>query len=223
MSQVLPGSEGESMNANMRQWAVGVITAPRPVPTLERTKSSLRATGFSEFEVFEDTRRAGCWPTWLDALKSLASRHPDATAYLMVEDDCIFCRDLPSYLEHSGWPSVNTAICSPYCPAPYRRKVAGWHRENHSWSLVSAVCWSIHPVAARKLITDLANLRSRSGTDAYVGRWAAQNGFDIWFHTPSLVQHIGNGNSAAGHGQATSLREACDFIGEDKSPAMPTA
>jgi hypothetical protein len=53
--------------------------------------------------------------------------------------------------------------------------------------------------------------------DCRVGMWAADSGRSTWYHKPSLVQHIGGGNSALARQNAADdpLRMACDFIGED--------
>ena len=68
------------------------------------------------------------------------------------------------------------------------------------------------------MLDDLGPVEARSRIDARVGRWAAENQRSVWYHTPSLVQHTGSGNSALGDPLITSLRVAADFIGEDSSP-----
>lgn len=201
------------------QWAVAVTTAPRPQPTLERTLTSLAATGFPEPLLVSDATRAGSWPTWLAALKRLLEGRPDATAYLVVQDDVIFCRKLRSYLERTLWPSETAALCSPFCPAAYRRPTAGWHRENHGWYLVAAQCWAIPPATARRMVAELSRIDSFSRVDAIVGRWARDAGLDCWYHTPSLAQHLGLKNSALGDNSVTDLRQASDFVGEPYSAA----
>ena len=70
------------MNDPPTRWAVGVTTAPRPRPTLERTLQGLRRAGWPECHVFDDARRAGAWANWIAALGTLLARHPRADAAL---------------------------------------------------------------------------------------------------------------------------------------------
>lgn len=205
------------MNISDWKWAVAVTTAPRPQSTLERTLASCAATGFPEPLLVRDTTNAGSWPTWFSALKQLLEAHPDATAYLIIQDDVLFCRNLRSYLEQTVWPSETTALCSPFCPAAYQNPVPGWHRENHGWSLVAALCWAIPPAAARRMVAELSSIHSFRQVDAIVGRWAQAAGLDCWYHTPSLAQHIGLKNSALGDNSVNDLRQAGDFVGESYS------
>jgi len=201
------------MTSDSWQWGVAVTTAPRPKPTLERSLKSLQAAGFASPLVVADGEGAGSWPTWLAALGQIVDTRPEATAYMVVQDDGVFCRGLRAYLEQTLWPSVTTALCSPYCPGAYRRSV-GWHPENHGWSLVGAQCWAIPPGAARRMLADLSGVASRSRVDAIVGRWAKAAGLDCWYHTPSLAQHAGLRNSALGDNLVNELRRAHDFLGE---------
>jgi hypothetical protein len=206
------------MNGAPTRWAVGGATAPRPRPTLGRTLQSLRGAGWPECHVFDDARRAGAWPNWISALGTLLARHPDAQAYMLVQDDALFCRCLRPYLEATLWPASRLALCSPYCPAPYRKPKRGWHPENHGWSLVGAVCWVLPPQAARAIVAELGDVRAKARIDARVGRWALRTGRSVWYHTPSLVQHDGVGNSALGDRNTGRLRVAADFIGQDAVP-----
>jgi len=199
-------------------WAVGLTTAPRPQPTFERTLASLRGAGWSDLDVFNDMGQSGAWPNWIEGLGELIGRHPHADAYVMVQDDAVFCRGLRSYLEHMLWPAADVALCSPYCPTPYKRDRGGWHEENHGWNLIGAVCWVLPPESARAIVAELARVEARDRIDARIGRWAREAGRSVWYHTPSLVQHVGVGNSALGDENTDSLRIAADFLGEDAEP-----
>jgi hypothetical protein len=203
--------------STISNWAVGITTAPRPTPTLPRTQASLARAGWPEAHIFCDEDQRGAWPTWLAGLGQLVRQHPRAEAYLMVQDDAVFCRQLRQYLETALWPADDVALCSPYCPTPYRAAGRGWHRQDRGWYLVGAVCWALAAEAARRVVRELAEVRSASRIDAHVGRWAARSGCSVWYHTPSLVQHVGNGNSALGDEADNALRRAADFIGEDAS------
>lgn len=214
-------------------WAVGVTTAPRPRTTLAATRASLARAGFERIALFEDATAAGAWPTWLAALRGLLAAEPHAHAYLIAQDDALFWRGLRRYLEATLWkgeggslkgegdyPTSNftlpTSLFSPYCPGIYlRNRSAGWHRVDVGASLVGAVCWVLSPAMARTLLEGLAGLTAHARIDLIVGRFCRRNDLPVYYHTPSLVQHVGNGNSALGDPLAGPLRQAVDFVGED--------
>jgi len=200
------------------KWAVGVTTAPRPLSTLGRTLESLRRAGFGRAEVFDDTARRGAWPNWLAALRALLEKDPAADALLLCQDDAVFCRELRAHLGRTLWPGPDVALCSPYCPAPYRNATAGWHQQRRGWGLVGALCWALPRRAAEAVLRDLGRVEAHSRIDARVGRWAAETERTVWYHTPSLVQHVGNGNSALGDRSTSPMRSATDFIGEEATP-----
>ena len=200
------------------RWAVGLTTAPRPEPTLKRTRTSLHKAGWPDCRVFDDTDAAGAWRNWIDGLEQLIRRRPRAHAYLMVQDDAVFCRGLRSYLERTLWPADGAALCSPYSPTPYRQPHRGWHEENRGWSLVGALCWALPPDSARAIVAELGGVEAKSRIDARIGQWARGNRRSVWYHTPSLVQHVGLGNSALGDTCTGSLRVAADFPGEVAEP-----
>ena len=196
-------------------WAVGVITAPRPIATLRRTLPSLARAGFAAPLVFDDADRRGSWPNWLRAVTRLLHHFPRADALLVCEDDVIFCRGLRAYLERTLWPEERVALCSPYCPAVYRGPFSGWHRERRGRYLVGSLCWALPRDVAAALLADLDGATAGRHIDARVGQWAADRGRSVWYHTPSLAQHLGEVNSALGDHRVSDLRHAADFVGEE--------
>ena len=208
-----------------KHWAVAVTTAPRPVPTLNRTLASLGRAGFDGVQVFDDAGRKGAWPNWLLAVQTLLQRHAEADALLLCQDDAVFCRGLREYLDRTLWPDAGerpgVALCSPYCPGPYRRKQSGWHQQKRGWYLVGALCWALPRRAAEAVLRDLGTVRANDRIDARVGKWASETDRSVWYHSPSLVQHVGNENSALGDCLAGDLRRATDFIGENGTAGKP--
>jgi hypothetical protein len=224
----------------VRDWAVGVTTAPRTEPTLERTLASLAAAGWERARVFAEpgvelpggferlpcTRRdqpLGGWPNWFLGLAELAQREPHAQAYLMVQDDVVFCRNLRAYLEATLWPAERVGLVSPYCPAPYVRRMAGWHEVAAGENLVGALTYVFLNAAARLLLSDarVVNHRQRGAwaglkdIDSVVGRWAGQSRLPVYYHTPSLAQHIGRTSVIWPQAANDGLRRAADFVGEE--------
>ncbi|NUQ66150.1 MAG: hypothetical protein HUU20_27115 [Pirellulales bacterium] len=209
------------MTKPIEKWAIAVTTAPRPTATLACTLDSLRLAGWREFRVFADTAGVGAWRNWINALSTLVREEPDADAFAVVQDDVVVCRGLRRYLEQTLWPAVdNVALCSPFTPAAYQERRRGW---NVRWPppnqfLVAAQFWILPPKSARAIVRDLGDVQARKGIDGRVGLWAEQTGRSVWYHAPSLAQHIADANSAIGNPPVASLRVAADFVGEDAFP-----
>jgi len=203
----------------IQTWAVGVITAPRPIETLARSLASVHRAGWPEVLVAADLDHKGCWRNWLEAVKRLTSLYPQADAYAIFEDDVVYCRNLRQYLQHHLWPAAeNVALCSVFCPAAYRLQKQGWHEERRWPSgsyLVSSQAWILPPQAARAVVSELWHVDTPHGTDGHVGQWAEDSGRTVWYHTPSLAQHVADEYSAVGCRPEASLRVAVDFVGED--------
>ena len=224
----------------VKTWAVGITTAPRERPTLERTVRSLASAGWKLPRIFAEpgvelpdncehlplTRRdapLGGWPNWLLALGELVLREPQADAYFLVQDDVAFCRNIRAYLERTLWPSGKVGLVSVYCPAVYVRRVRGLHCVDAGWSLISALTCVFPNAAARSLLGHARVLsHRRSGPyggvksiDAVIGRWAKDCGLPAYFHTPSLAQHTGDTSTVWPTATNEGQRHASDFVGED--------
>ncbi len=105
-------------------------------------------------------------------------------------------------------------------PTPYSRaaSASGWILKNRGWHLISCVAWVLPALAVEKCLADAALPEHfYHPGDAVMGRWACEQGLDVYYHVPSLVQHIGLGNSALGDTSVLPLRVAADFIGEAAS------
>jgi hypothetical protein len=224
----------------VKRWAVGVTTAPREHPTLERTIRSLAAAGWKLPRIFAEpgvelpdncehlplTRRdapLGGWPNWLLALSELVLREPHADAYFMVQDDVVFCRHVRTYLERILWPAEKLGLVSVYCPAVYVRRTRGFHSVEAGWNLISALTCVFPSAAARSLLGHARALNHRrlgpyggvKSIDAVVGRWAKDCEFPAFFHTPSLAQHTGDTSTVWPKATNEGQRHAKDFVGED--------
>ncbi len=201
--------------------ATTVLTAPRPVSTLKRTVDSLSAAGFACGR-WEDRNRSGHFREYMDALRHAVNREPQADAYFIVEDDVVFCRGLRRYLRRTLWPGPveKIGLCSPYCPKAYRQPKRGWSdaQSRRGFYLAGSQAWIFSPAAARAVLAEVAPLKSIHNADWEIGKWAGATGRQVWYHTPSLAQHVGLGNSALGDNTASDIRLAADFIGEGAAP-----
>lgn len=224
----------------VKKWAVGVTTAPREQPTLERTVRSLAAAGWKLPRIFAEpgvelpdvcehlplTRRdapLGGWPNWLLALGELVLREPQADAYFLVQDDVVFSRNVRAYFEQVLWPAEKVGMLSAYCPAVYIRRTCGFHPVETGWSLISALTCVFPNAAARSLLGHARTLNHRrigphggvKSIDSVIGQWAKDCGLPVFFHTPSLAQHTGDTSTVWPKATNEGLRRASDFVGED--------
>ncbi len=223
----------------VRNWAVGVTTAPREVPTLARCLESLRLAGwetprlfvepgaeipaeFAHLPVTPRSEALGEWPNWFLSLGELYLRDPEADAYLMVQDDTVFCSGVRAFLEAELWPGDRVGLVSVYCPAPYAREEAGWVKVAAGGGVVGALTFVFPNAAVRALlahpgIVDHRKTGARLGlddTDGVVGRWAHAARFPVYYHSPSLAQHIGETSTVWPGAPNDGVRTAGNFVGE---------
>ena len=150
-------------------------------------------------------------------------RDPRADAYLMVEDDTVFSRNVRAFLEADLWPGGRVGLVSVYCPAPYARTESGWAEVPSNGGLVGALAYVFPNAAARLLLSDpdVINHRRRGlrggqvDTDGAVGRWAARAGLPVFYHSPSLAQHIGDVSTVWPGARNSGKRRSANFAGEE--------
>ncbi len=202
--------------------ATVVLTSPRPKSTLQRTLDSLRAAGVQDVGVWNDVSSSGHFRAYMAALRYAVRRTPDADAYFLVEDDVVFCLGLNDYLQRTLWPgpSEQLALCSPYCPKAYRQPDRGWDdsQSSRGFYLAGSQAWIFPAAAARAILEQVADKRTIHNADWEIGQWAVEMRRRVYYHTPSLAQHAGLGNSALGDDLISDIRYAADFVGEGGSP-----
>lgn len=228
----------QRFNGSHRKWAVGMTTAPRQVPTLERSLNSLHAAGWDSPRLFVEpgteipkafdhlpvTRRdqvLGAFPNWYLGLAELIMREPQADAYLMCQDDVLFSEGLRGYLEESPWPSPDAGVISVYCPSHYAADQSpGFHVENRGWQSWGALAYALPAPSARAIVSDLRVLEHRlkgpadgmRNIDSVVGRWCRESGRSYVVHVPSLAQHIGDTSTIWNGARNSNRRRADRFV-----------
>lgn len=221
-------------------YAVAITTAPRPRPTLGQTVASLERAGFAgQINVLADPHRHA-WNHWRSTVRWLLGTYPDADRLLICQDDVLFCRGLREYLD-AQWPACDRlGFVSAWCPAKYGRPGSGWHRrDDRGGNLCGAVCLVIPWPVACQIVTDLAGAewtggklgrrfasaeeKQRCCIDGKLGSWAAEHGRSVWYHSPSLVDHLGESNSALASPPNPEARRAAAFVGEEWTPSTLAA
>lgn len=226
--------QSSSQPAKAFRWAVGITTAPRATPTLQRSLESLAAAGwdlagcctvFAEPESAEVNgipsvqrlERAGAWGNWFQGFKQLVEQNPDADAYFMLQDDVLYCRGLREYLEATLWPEDLDRIawvslyCSAKHAAPEGPVIHQWPAGKFLWG---ALAYVFPPAAARSLLLhERIHAYTQNKIDLRISYWAKWAGRQGWYFRPSLVQHI-RGPSTLAHGQG-DYAFADTFVGED--------
>jgi len=206
--------------------AITVLTSPRPKATLQTAVASLAQAGYDGPEVWihEDSPPSGHYTAYLSALAATLDARPKAEAIFLLEDDVILCRGLADYLDRELWPAEPDTIglVSPYCPAAYapRRRGLGrqWRTQNRGWALAGSQAWIFPRLSAERIVETLGPRQSNYNADAEIGKFLQTAGLACWYHSPSLVEHIGIGNSALGDDLAGPLRQSADFIGTLANP-----
>ena len=227
-------------DSKVRKWCAGVTTAPRAEPTLERSLKSLADAGWPMAHVFAEpqsdlparleserrsvrTHRLGAWPNWLLSLNEMFLREPHADAYLICQDDVLYCHGLRNYLEDRLWPSGRLGVVSLHTASHQDRgDKEGFYAVRHGWGAWGAQAYIFPNPAVRALFRNrhVVNHRHRGlgggmqNIDSVVGQWCKETTFDYYLHTPSLAQHIGEASTLWEHASTTGRRRAATFVGE---------
>lgn len=196
---------------SVEKWAIGVITAPRNIPTLTKTIKSISNAGwnngiiFAEPGIYEQhhnwkycyrSEKIGIFGNWMLGLYELFIRNIDADAFIMIQDDIILPPGLKKYLENSLWFTDNDHIVSLFTPASVSRdQPDGWHKTSE-YNGGPAVIVMSHG-AVRKILSSTIPLQfygaqktSNSSFDD-LGIFLIDN-LEVYYPIPSISDHIGH-------------------------------
>ena len=200
--------------------AVAITTAPRPVPTLNKSIQSFRQAGFDEkIHIFAD----GISPevedqnvsiivnepkleelaNWFSALDYLLSLNTDWV--MLIQDDATWAKNskkqLEKDLEHvSKLPDVGFYSLFTHRTV-YKRlpKETGIHCINREYRGDGAVCYVFPRDAAMKLAEEPANRQwhTKRNTDNVVSGRLNDMGYNTYYRIPSMINHtLGSANSS---------------------------
>jgi hypothetical protein len=181
------------------KWSVGVTATPRKEKYIDRTIQSIHNAGWEDVTIFAEPhsvipddfnghvvhrkKQYGDWTNWATGLYELFLSEPDSDYILMSEDDCIFCKNLPVYLEYVIPLLPKFAYLSLYTGK----------------ELTVAILLERDKAAAFLGDKDVMDHRTKSidtihdntSKDCVMGRWAESIGLPVYYHSPSLTEHIG--------------------------------
>ncbi len=188
--------------------------------------------------IIQRSKQYGDWTNWATALYELLLSEPDTDYFFMAEDDVIVSKHSKEYLEYALPCLENFGSASLYTPSIcHRKNFQGFHDESKghkTWSTVTVIMsrdkvisFFSDPDVQRHRFEDIFGLGENywccsktdpknSIKDAVLGHWAKKNNLPIYYHTPSLAEHIGDSSTLTN--QISSIengRRSFDFIGED--------
>lgn len=211
-----------------RRWAVGITSAPRPIPTVSRCTASIIAAGWSPTIYAEPAtpglppgvpavlrdEQLGCWRNYVQTLRDLLLHNPDADTIAVFQDDVIVANHTREWLDYDLWPSDLTGVVSLYAPdlPGYERGGPVGLRRVTGAYLVGA-CAMVFPRAfvERAMTLPLATAWAgnvnyvetdpvkKKAVDTWVGHVAKALQQHVYYYNPSLCQHVAT-TSSLGHG-----------------------
>lgn len=201
---------------------IGITTSPRKISTLETTINSLIDSGISREKIilFDDSGpiKLGAWKNWYRGLEWLYNNTADEWLYLF-QDDIIFSHNWNTYFEKASVPT-DAAICSIFSPAKYKLgKEVGWY-DVADRSLWCCQAFIIRRASAAEILKSRVvwSIRGDRQIDNRIGLWLEQSRNKIYYHSPSLVEHVGDestlweGAAASGWRKSRTFDAALDCL-----------
>lgn len=197
--------------------ATAVITAPRSVSTLSDTLKSITSAGFQAPIVFAEPKSElssideslvvrnqttlGNFRNWLNALRSIRTKFPNASGYVLFEDDVKVTPDLYDWLKYELWP-FECSVVSLYTSSCYLSEKHGWAaRAMGGYRHFGSLGYVINP-ALTDVILDSETLKKHLKPDApkrtkdyILGDFFFSLGVRVAYHSPTLIEHTGETSS----------------------------
>ena len=223
-------------HGSVNTWAVGITVAPREEQYHTKTINSTMRTGWDSPTIFAEPEtkisnlhedlsiirreeKYGAWKNFYNSLKELVDMNPVADAYVMIQDDVIFCRGVRVFLENVLWPDKNTGFVSVFTPSHYTESPAGFYKRNMGGVLWMAQTIIMPPESARGFLEHpiATGHTGDKNIDNRLGLWASRVSRPPYYFSPSLAQHIGVKSTLWNNNlnQAAGRKSASDFVGED--------
>lgn len=202
--------------SNGLRWAIAMLTAPRGICTIDGTLQSLRAADLSPDIIFAEPgstaptdlgnskfvrheKALGNYRNFYYCLSTLLQQYPDADCFAVFQDDIKVANGLRRWCDQEFWPQ-DAGIVSLFTARAHADRRPGWrvlfpgfHRVFGGQALVFRSDTLKVFLSDPQVISELSY--GKHNDDAVVSAWATRRRLGIAYHTPSLVDHVGNVSS----------------------------
>ena len=185
------------------------------------------------------SKKYGNWTNWVCGLFELFMNNPNSDYFIMFEDDIVLCHNIKPYLEYCLPELVPFASISLYTPSYYCVPKRCFHNECRGWNTYCTQTVVMSKKSVNKFLTNYNVIAHRTGEtacpktaditsktwpeykntckDGIIGRWAKEENLPIYYHSPSLVEHIGEDSSLKDQPAKifSQHHTSKDFVGED--------
>lgn len=133
------------------------------------------------------------------ALHWCANRAEEADYVLIFEDDVRFCRSSRRKLEQAlrDYPDGDVFSLYTVHKDSWVGLPEGWFKHNDGKGAVGAQAICYRGPVAKELAGDLKQSQWRPHVDVTVFKWCEDRGKAVYYHCPSLVQHVGRKSNIA--------------------------
>jgi hypothetical protein len=156
----------------------------------------------------------GAWPNYFYALGELFEAE-EAKFYAIAQDDIVLCKETYRYIQNLSFPD-DLGCFSLFCPKMYSGTKT-WTRVGAGSQLWMAQLLIYPRHVINSIITNSSVWRfeGNAGIDNRIGAWAQENKKGVYFHSPSLVEHVGKTSTLWPKAKLEGERAAHNFVGED--------
>ena len=212
--------------ATRLSWAVGMLTAPREKSTIDRTLASLCRAGFDQVHIFAEPgsripgefrhlpvtyqgRKLGNLGNFCTSLITLFMQEPRADCYAIFQDDIEVAAGLKTWCDTEFWPH-GAGLVSLYTCKIYYAETSGWRIVKPDMTRTfGAQAFVFRRDVLKEFLTDgrmfeLHETHPGIGDDAVVGEFATRRDIGIAYHTPSLIDHVGDVSAIVADAHGTS-------------------
>jgi glycosyltransferase involved in cell wall biosynthesis len=216
-----PAPERAPRVAGRLTWQIGLLTAPRAVPTIRKTLQNLAQAGFGPIHIFAEPgsflpagletarvtvhpRRLGNFANFYSSLATLLESDPGADCYAIFQDDILVATGARQWCDREFWPQ-GVGLVSLFTPQIHSDGEPGWSLKFPGFYRVyGAQALVFRGDVLRRFLADPMVVHTHGldehNDDAVVSAWAARHKLPMAYHSPSLVQHVGIVSSIYAYG-----------------------